>query len=129
VQSPVEPATSNAVMVSEPATVSQPAVQPNGRPLPIRIGGDLQQASLLSHPNPEYPLEARSKGVQGVVTVAGILAKDGSLQELKIIGSSNPLLEKSVLETIHTWAFKPTLLNNTPVETMVTVVLNFKLSL
>jgi TonB family protein len=129
-QPPADPNATNGVAVfdSSPATETQPSFMANGRPYPIRVGGDLQSGNIMYHPSPAYPSEARSKGIEGVVVVSGIISKDGQLRSLKITSSSNPLLETSVLETIQSWIYKPTLLNKEPVETMTTITLNFTLN-
>jgi TonB family protein len=117
------------VTIDTPAIAeSQPTNPVNGRRDPIRVGGELQAASLLSHANPAYPSEARNKGIEGVVVVSGIVTVDGHLQSLKIMGSSNPILETSVIETLASWTYKPALLNREPVEVISTITLNFTLS-
>jgi TonB family protein len=120
--------TIGVVMVDSPPVAENPSTSANGRPYPIRVGGDLQAANLLSHANPAYPSEARNKGIEGVVSVAGIITVDGHLKSVKILGSSNPLLETSVVETLEGWTYKPALLNKEPVEVMTAITLNFTLN-
>jgi TonB family protein len=117
------------VMINPPAPAENWPTDPvDGRRLPIRVGGEIQAASLLSHANPAYPSEARNKGIEGVVSLAGIIAVDGHLKSVKIMGSSNPLLETSVIETLESWTYKPALLNKEPVEVMAVINLNFTLN-
>jgi TonB family protein len=121
--------TIGVVMIDPPAAAENRPIDPvNGRRLPIRVGGDIQAASLLSHVIPAYPSEARNKGIEGVVSVAGIVSVDGHLQSVKIMGSSNPLLEASVIETLQSWTYKPALLNKEPVEAMAVITLNYTLN-
>ena len=120
--------TIGVVLIDTPAVAESQLTNPNGRRDPIRVGGDLQAASLLSHANGAYPSEARNKGIEGVVVVSGIVTVDGHLQSLKIIGSSNPLLETSVIETLASWTYRPALLNREPVEVVSTITLNFTLN-
>ena len=82
----------------------------------------------MYHPSPAYPSEARNKGIEGVVVLSGIIAKDGQQKSLKIISSSNPVLETSALETIQNWIYQPTLLNQAPVDVLTTISLNFTLN-
>ena len=118
---------------ASPVSVAQEVVSTNspqtatpatGQP-PIRVGGHVQTGNLLVHPNPAYPDEARRNRIQGTVTVSGVVTEDGQIRSLKIIGSSSPLLETSVLETLQNWKYKPTLLNGVPVEVMTVITLNF----
>jgi TonB family protein len=104
---------------------SAAAIPAPGQRIPIRVGGNLQAGNLVVHPGPAYPSEARSKGVQGTVVVSGVVSKEGLLRSLMIVGSSNPLLETSILETLQNWRYKPTLLNGEPVEVPTTISMNF----
>jgi protein TonB len=97
------------------------------RPDPIRVGGDVQAGNLIFSPKPAYPSLARQARVEGAVVLSATIAEDGSIKELKIITSSNPLLQIGVLETVKTWKYKPTLLNKEPVEVITTITVNFTL--
>jgi len=129
------PPTPPAITAPEPAprevaSVSSAAVpvnQADGARGPIRVGGDVSAGNLIFHPNPTYPSEARNKGIEGAVILSGTITTDGSLRSLKIIGSSNPQLENSVIEMIQDWKYKPTILNGTPVEVLTTITVNFTL--
>jgi TonB family protein len=120
---PAEPPPT-AVIVSNAPTATIPTT---GQRLPIRVGGDVQAGNLVYHPSPAYPSEARAKGIEGAVVLSGVISKDGQLRALRIISSSNSLLETSTIETIQNWTYKPTLLNREPVETLTTITLNFTL--
>jgi TonB family protein len=115
-----EPATPEVVSVNSPL-----AAIPTPGQRPVRVGGVVQAGRLIFHPNPVYPAEARNRGIEGVVIVAAVIGVDGHFQTLKIVSSSNPLLETSVLETLQNWTYQPTLLNGSPIEVSTTVTLNF----
>ena len=72
-------------------------------------------------------MEARNRGIEGSVILTAVIAEDGQVRSLKIINSSNPLLESGVLEMIQNWRYKPTRLNGEPVEVMTTITVNFTL--
>ena len=59
--------------------------------------------------------------------IAATIAEDGTIKDLKVISSSNPLLVTGVLDTVKTWKYKPTLLNKEPVEVITTITVNFTL--
>jgi protein TonB len=82
---------------------------------------------LLFHPNPPDPPLARTARVEGKVILNATIAEDGTIKDLKIITMSNPLLQPGVLETVRTWKYKPTMLNNEPVEVLTTITINFTL--
>jgi TonB family protein len=118
-----KPPTPELVSVNAP-----PATIPATRQDPIRVGGSIQTGRLQVHPVPAYPAEARSKGIEGVVTVVGLVGKDGQLRSLRIAGSTSPLLETSILDTLQNWRYVPTLINNEPTEVATVITLNFMLN-
>ena len=50
-----------------------------------------------------------------MVQLNAIIAKDGTIQNLKVI-SGHPLLVPAALEAVKQWVYQPTLLNGEPVE-------------
>ena len=99
---------------------------PKATPTRIRVGGQVQQASLISQPKPVYPALARQARIQGVVRLQAVIAKDGTVQELQVL-SGHPLLVPSAMEAVRQWRYKPTLLNGEPVEVITTIDVNFVL--
>jgi len=115
------------VGMSPLALVSSQTPETNGQRL--RIGGYVQGGNLVYHPNPAYPPEARRIGLQGKVVLTATIDKDGTVQSLRVIDSSNPLLNPATIDAIQNWRYKPTLLNNEPVEIPLTITVNFEMSL
>jgi len=93
----------------------------------IKIGGSVQQAKLIRQPKPVYPPLAKQARISGVVHLSAIIAKDGTIQKLEVIGG-HPLLVPSALEAVKQWVYQPTLLNGEPVEVQTTIDVNFTLS-
>jgi protein TonB len=87
----------------------------------------VQQANLIRQPRPVYPPLAKAARVQGTVKFEAVIAKDGTIQNLKVI-SGPPLLVNAALEAVKQWQYKPTLLNGEPVEVITTIDVNFTLS-
>ena len=81
----------------------------------------------MPHANPAYPQLARSARVEGSVILQATIAEDGTIKDLKVITQSNPLLLQGVIDTVKTWRYRPTLLNNEPVEVITTITVNFSL--
>ena len=92
----------------------------------MTLAQDVLQAKLVkeSSPDPRYPEEARKKGLQGVVKLHVLVAKDGSVKKLSVI-SGDPILAKSSLETVRRWKYQPTLSNGKPVEVESVVEITF----
>jgi protein TonB len=104
-----------------------PPVKVVTTPKRITIGGNVQQAKLVRQPKPVYPPLAKQARISGVVHLAAVISKDGTIQDLKVI-SGHPLLIPSALEAVKQWVYQPTLLNGEPVEVSTQIDVNFTLS-
>ncbi len=93
----------------------------------IKIGGSVQQAKLIRQPKPIYPPLAKQARISGTVHLSAIIAKDGTIQKLEVLGG-HPLLVPAALEAVKQWVYQPTLLNGEPVEVQTTIDVNFTLS-
>jgi protein TonB len=93
---------------------------------PIRVGGGVQMAKLVKKVIPEYPPLAKTARVSGVVHLLGVIAKDGTIQNLQLIGG-HPLLARAAIEAVRQWVYQPTLLNGQPVEVIAPIDVNFTL--
>jgi protein TonB len=104
-----------------------PPPPPGANNGPIRVGGDVAQSNIIYKVNPQYPPEARQARIEGVVILSVVIAKDGTVSDVKIISASSPLLLPGVVDAVKQWVYKPTLLNGEPVEVITTVTVNFSL--
>ncbi len=96
-------------------------------PQRIRVGGNVQNANLVSRVNPVYPPLAKQARIQGAVHFTVVIGRDGLIQNIEVI-SGHPLLVPAALEAVKQWTYKPTLLNSNPVEVITQVDVNFTLS-
>ena len=104
-----------------------PPPKPKDQAKPLRVGGQVQAANILSRVNPPYPPLARQARISGTVKLEGIIAKDGTVQQLKVI-SGHPLLVKAAVDAVTLWRYRPTHLNGEPVEVIAPIEVNFILS-
>ncbi|HLY19961.1 MAG TPA: M56 family metallopeptidase [Bryobacteraceae bacterium] len=105
-----------------------PHVSPQGPQSPrIRVGGNVQQAKLVSQVHPIYPAEAKAQGIQGVVRLEAVLDKDGKVENLQVV-SGDPILAAAAIEAVKNWQYQTTLLNGDPVEVVTRIDVNFTLS-
>ena len=94
---------------------------------PIRVGGNVSQANLIKQPKPVYPPLAKAARVQGTVKFQATISKEGKIENLQLL-SGPPLLVQSASQAVLQWEYKPTLLNNEPVEVITTIDVIFTLS-
>jgi len=121
-----------------PTAMSQlfrdPVIQPKPRVVdpqpapaqPQRVGGDVQAAKLVKKVIPAYPPLARQARVSGTVQLIGVIAKDGTIQQLQVV-SGHPLLVKAALDAVRQWIYHPTLLNGQAVEVIAPIDVIFTL--
>ncbi len=108
-------------------TAAQPPPAPKVEiPRRIRVG-TLQQARWIFHPNPVYPLLAKSARIQGTVRLEAIISKQGTMESLKVV-SGHPLLVEAAMDAVRQWRYQPTILNGEPVEVATTIDVNFTLN-
>jgi protein TonB len=97
------------------------------KPRMLRLGGQVTAAKLVYQPRPEYPSLAKMARIQGTVILEAIIAKDGTVRELRAL-SGHPLLVKAALEAVQRWRYLPTLLNGEPVEVLTEIDVSFSLA-
>lgn len=93
---------------------------------PLRIGGNVMQASLVHQVTPIYPQIAKTAHISGTVILHAIIGTDGTVQDLQYI-SGPPLLMRSAMDAVHQWRYKPTMLNGEPVQVDTTISVVFTL--
>jgi len=104
-----------------------PAVKKEAPVQRIKVGGNVQGAMILKKTPPIYPPLAKSARVSGVVHLAAIIAKDGTIQELHSLGGP-ALLIQAAMDAVKTWVYRPTMLNGEPVQVETTIDVNFTLN-
>lgn len=117
------------IISSTPSVAPPPPPPPPKKVTPSRItvGGNVAKARLVRQVRPTYPPLARQARIQGKVMLKAVIGRDGKIQELEVI-SGHPLLIPNALNAVKQWQYKPTLLNNTPVEVQTQIEVNFTLS-
>jgi TonB family protein len=95
--------------------------------LRITVSGAVSQAMLEYKVAPEYPSAARNAHVEGVVTLQGIIGKNGAIRTLKAIAGPE-ILQGAAMQAVQQWRYRPYLLNGQPVEVQTTINVFFTLS-
>jgi len=104
---------------------------PAPAPMPVqerrKVSEGVQAALLINNVKLEYPIIALHSRLQGTVRLRAIIGTDGSIRELELV-SGNPILAQAALAGVAQWRYRPTLLNNQPVEveTHITVVFELR---
>jgi len=92
----------------------------------VQLPPQTAPGSVLYRVEPEYPEDARQQNIQGPVVLDVRIARDGAVQEVKLL-SGQPLLADAAIAAVKQWRFKPRTLQGHAVEMQTKITLNFKM--
>ena len=147
---PKKPAVPDQTPPPSPESVPDESSQGNDTPVPspqeettafdaAAIGPASNQPALpsvLEEAQPEYsknppisyPKRARRKGYEGTVVLEVLVNRNGKVNDLRILASSGyAILDRSAMESVKMWSFKPAKKGNDTVDMWVQVPVRFKL--
>ncbi len=111
-----------------PPPIAAPPVSAPAPPAGFEIGQVDAAPAVISQVRPIYPFAARRRGVTGVVVVRFLVDEAGRVGRLSIVRADPPgVFEKSVLDAVSRWRFKPGVLKGKPVPTWVVAPIRFEL--
>jgi TonB family protein len=94
--------------------------------MPVYPGGGLEKLVEYLSENLIYPKEAISKKIQGNVICRFKVNNDGSITNIEVVRSIDPLLDTEAIRVIKTLPkFKPGTQNNKPVSVYITLPIKF----
>jgi protein TonB len=88
---------------------------------------NMTEPVLIRRVEPEYPKLAMMAHMQGIVILQAVIARTGSVEEVKTLRADYPILEKSAKEAVLQWQYKPATLRGQPVKVYFTVTVTFHL--
>ena len=88
---------------------------------------DMKHAVALKTPEPVYPRSASDNRLMGDTAVAMTVMTDGSVTNIRLIGSSTHSMDEATLKTLKGWKFKPAMCGSEPVVSDIEVVVSFRL--
>ena len=92
----------------------------------VIIGDEISPPLPTIMVSPSYPRAARDAGIHGVVDVECVIDDGGEPTACRVVKSPDPRLEKSAIEAVAQWRFKPALRNGQRVAVVVTLPVRFK---
>jgi TonB family protein len=78
--------------------------------------------------DPGYPPELKEEGIEGTVILFAVIDRDGSVSQIRVLQSLNPVLDHNAEVAFSHWKFDPALLNNKPINLKVIVTVPFRYS-
>lgn len=106
-----------------------PAPRNLSMPLPaatpaIKLGGNAQEARLISSVPPVYPALAKSLGIEGTVMVHGVIEASGQVTHMSVV-SGPSVLRNAAMDAIGKWKYAPGMLDGKPAATEVNITVDF----
>jgi TonB family protein len=99
------------------------SVQPN---LPNMVSQGVSGGLLERKVQPVYPVEARSKRLQGPVVLQAVIDEFGNVSNLRTV-SGDSILARAAMDAVRQWHYRPYRLNGQAVKTPTQITVNFTL--
>jgi TonB family protein len=114
------------LILGVPDAAPPPPSEPTG-PIRFVVGGKITEPEKLSGPVPLYPEAARRARIQGVVVLECIIGKNGDVTDVKVLRGLPLGFTESAVDAVRSWKFKPSTLNEKPVEVLYILTVRFNL--
>lgn len=90
---------------------------------------DKPSVHLIHKVEPEYPVEAKDAGVQGLVILRCAIATDGSVRHIEVLKSAAPELSDAAKKAVGQWRYEPPKSSDgQPIGVEIDVTINFMLT-
>ncbi len=92
----------------------------------LELPPEVAESSLIRRVEPDYPEDARRRGIQGPVVLDLRIAQDGAVEDVSRV-SGQTLLADAAISAVKQWRFKPHLVAGREVEMQTRITLRFAL--
>lgn len=102
----------------------------SGVPGGLGFGGGMSDRGALPlvRVEPQYPPQAAKRGLEGWVQLRFTITSAGSVSDVSVVKSSNPVFERAAVEAVRKWKYEPQMQAGAAVATSgVDVVLRFNM--
>jgi TonB family protein len=126
---PVQPEADITAVTGTPVTANttQTGMSAPASPATARIAGGVIAGFRTKFVQPSYPLLAKLEHMSGSVVFHAVISKDGNIEHLVPIASTDPIFTDAAMGAVKQWIYKPYLLNGEPTEVDTNITVNFKL--
>ena len=104
-----------------PAPPAEPVAPAPAQTGPIRVAAG-QGPGLIKRVEPVYPPIARTARLEGTVVVDAIIQEDGTVSDVTVLSSSNPVFNQACIDAVRRWRFTPV-----PHDVVLSVTVRFTL--
>jgi TonB family protein len=103
-----------------------PPPEPTG-PVVYKIGGEVTKPVKIAGPDPVYPTAAIHARIKGTVVLECLIDAAGNVVEIKTVHGLPLGLTESATDAVRKWRFRPSTLNDRPVEVIYLLSVHFNL--
>jgi TonB family protein len=115
-----------AVPIPPPPPLTRDPAPLSPKPCEFTAGGsDIVEPRKVADVRPIYPLDLLADGVSGTVVLKGLVTKQGTVADIKVLQEAHEKLAAAASAAVAQWQFTPTRLNCLPVEVELNVTVNF----
>jgi periplasmic protein TonB len=104
---------------------AQAQTEPTVKPVRLRVSSGVAEGLKIHHVDPEYPKEARDKGIQGDVILQATIDRKGHMANLTVF-QGDPILAAAAMDAVKQWKYRPYRLKGEPVEVETTIKIQFR---
>lgn len=83
--------------------------------------------SLAKKIPPHYPETAKAAHIQGLVLLGATITTDGKVRDIEVLESPDAALSSASVDCVRQWQYRPILLNGTPAEAELVIVVTYTL--
>ncbi|OFW06211.1 MAG: hypothetical protein A3I61_18780 [Acidobacteria bacterium RIFCSPLOWO2_02_FULL_68_18] len=93
-----------------------------------RAGAGVVAPTVLKQVRPKYTTDALQLKIQGTVVLEVVVGRDGIPRDIRVVRSlDRGGLDAEAIAAVREWRFTPGRLGNTPVDVLVTIILEFRI--
>jgi len=109
-----------------PPTPTPPPPAHETKTTRLKVSPGVSAGFLVHRVDPAYPPIARAARVEGTVVLAAVIARDGSIENLRAL-SGPAMLVGAAVDAVSQWHYRPYRLGDQPVEVETQITVNFRL--
>jgi len=102
--------------------------EPEGKGKSNGEAGEIATPQAIRKVDPMYIPSAAREKVEGTVTLAALVLRDGTVANIRVVGSLDPRLDSSAVSALTQWRFQPARRNGDALDLEVLIQIPFRLA-
>jgi protein TonB len=93
---------------------------------PLIVAGDVVPPVAIHRPSPDFTALGHVR-VAGIPIVSAVIAADGTVEQVRVVRSVHPDLDRAIVAAIEQWRFRPATLHGKPVAVHYSLTVHIRL--